>query len=91
MNSDAHEGIERHRVQGQFYQCTGAAGMNDDVGSGLLKVQVWSVLGSCLCFPKRLCLNAGGGGGGGVEGGEGGGGCRNAPTVGKKGGDDLGV
>lgn len=61
--------------------------MNDDVGSGLLKVQVWSVLGSCLCFLKRLCLN-GGGGGGGVEGGEGGGGggCRNAPTVGKKAG-----
>lgn len=42
--------------------------MSDDVGSSLLKVQVWNLLGPCLCFLKCLCLNAGGGGGGG-EGG----------------------
>lgn len=46
-----------------------AAGMRDDVGSGLLKVQVRNLLGPCLCFLKRLCLNAGGGGGeGGAAG-----------------------
>lgn len=45
-----------------------AAGMSDDVGSGLLKVQIRNLLGPCLCLLKRLCLNAGGGEGGGVGG-----------------------
>lgn len=43
-----------------------------------------NVLGPCLCFLKRLGLNAGGG----VERG---GVFRNAPTEGERRADDLGV
>lgn len=62
-----------------------APGVNEEVGSALLKVQLWNDLGPCLCFLERLCLNAGGG----TEGVVGFGASRNAPIVGKSKGDNL--
>lgn len=56
--------------------------------AAFLKVQVWNLLGPCLCFLKRLCLNAGGEGGGG-GGGEGG--LQECSHSGIKRRDDVGV